>query len=223
VARLATLELATREPPAPAMAAALERARTLAPGRLDYAFLHARVLAAQSAFGPARNIVGPLMSSVYPEDVRASARSLMSYIVLLETSRTRRADSATAPAPALQVLSAAAEEAPAATADRETRGGPPAGSIPVYRDLGPGEQRLEGTLDRIDCESDRVVFHVRTAGGALRLTAPRMDGVEFITYRNDLRGNVACGVLATPAHVYVTSRPNADSTRTTVAIEFLPK
>lgn len=232
VARLATLELAVHDRPDPATAAALEHARTLAPGRVDYAFLHARVLVAQAAYLPARNIVAPLMSPVYPQDIRDSARSLMGYIVRLEAAMTMPAGPGplAAPSSASEAPSRAAQAAQ--TASEGTPTGPgaqgngrslPDAGTPIYRDRAPGEHRLEGILDRIACATDGAGFHVRTTEGPARLTAPRMDVVEFITYRDDLKGNVSCGPLKEPARVYVTWRQGADGARTVVAIEFLPK
>ena len=68
------------------------------------------------------------------------------------------------------------------------------------------------------------MFHVRTTDGPMRFSAPRMDAVDYITYREDLKGNVGCGPLAAPARVYVTWRPGSDpDVRIAVAIEFLPR
>ena len=50
-----------------------------------------------------------------------------------------------------------------------------------------------------------------------------MGDVDFITYREDLTGSVACGTLPAPIPVYVTVKPGAAAgSRTVVAIEFLP-
>lgn len=234
VARLAALELAAHEPPSAATAAALERARALAPGRLDYAFLHARVLVAQSAFLPARNVVAPLMSPVYPPDIRDSARSLMSYILRLEAARAAGSPGAAEAAPALPAT-ASGTRPPESSTDTATpfaagagekgrRSSPPV-VMPVFREPGPGERRLEGVLERIECQAAvATTFHVRAGESVVRVTAPRMDAVDFITYRDDLKGRVGCGPLRDPARVYVTWRPGAEpSARIAVAIEFLPK
>lgn len=242
VARLAALELAGDEPPAASTASALERARVLAPGRVDYAFLHARVLVEQSAYLPARNVVAPLMSPVYPVDVRDSARSLMGYIVRLEAAKAMAAappaaGSADAAPPAELPRTPSSPRSTGATDDPGGRAptdpGEAAGrrtpaafpfAQPIFRDLGAGERRLEGLLDRIECARTEAVFHVRTTEGPVRLTAARMDAVEFITYRDDLKGRVGCGPLPEPARVYVAWRQRADSAaRVAVAVEFLPR
>lgn len=96
---------------------------------------------------------------------------------------------------------------------------------PVFRVIEPGEQRLEGTLDRISCPATKaVIFHVRTAAGSETLQASKFEEVDFISYREDLSGQITCGPLKEPRRVYVTWRPGATpNVRTVVAIEFLPK
>jgi hypothetical protein len=63
----------------------------------------------------------------------------------------------------------------------------------------------------------------------LRLSVPRMETVEFISYRDDLTGAVPCGARKPPDPVYVTWRPGpaGPAGRTpdgeAVAVEFVPK
>ena len=96
---------------------------------------------------------------------------------------------------------------------------------PLFRDIEAGEQRVEGTLERIVCPAGApVVFHVRTATGADTFQAAKFEAVDFITYRDDLSGALTCGPLKEPMPVYVTWRQGtAPLARQAVAIEFLPK
>jgi hypothetical protein len=87
LARLAALEVRAKEVPALETRTAIERARALAPGRYDYVFVHAQVLARQSEFAAARQLLGPLMTNAYPQNIRDAARSLMQHIVGLESAR----------------------------------------------------------------------------------------------------------------------------------------
>ena len=94
---------------------------------------------------------------------------------------------------------------------------------PEFRELKPGEQRVEGTLERIECVVGKgVTFHVKTPAGAVTATAPQFNDVAFITYRKDLTGSIQCGPVTGPMPVYLTWRPGADGAKTAVAIEFLP-
>lgn len=73
----------------------------------------------------------------------------------------------------------------------------------------------------------RVVLRVDADGKALGLKARRFEDIEFITYRDDLGGAVACGRQQTLDAVYVTWRGEptvaglADAVP--VAVEFLPR
>ena len=88
-----------------------------------------------------------------------------------------------------------------------------------------GEQRLDGTLQRMDCPAAGPArFEVRSEGGVTQLEAARLAGVVFLSYRDDLTGSVSCGALKEPIHVYVTWRGGeAGRKNAVVAIEFLPK
>lgn len=97
---------------------------------------------------------------------------------------------------------------------------------PVFRNTKPDEQRVEGLLQRIDCSLRGAVTFVLQAGDEMvRMSAPKLKDVDFITYRDDVGGDVKCGALKEPMRVYVTSRDPAkpNGARTVVAVEFLPK
>ena len=70
----------------------------------------------------------------------------------------------------------------------------------------------------------RITFHVKVGVEDVTTTAPTFNGISFITYREDLKGNVTCGPLPTPMEVYVTWKPDpASGAKITIAVEFLPK
>jgi hypothetical protein len=85
-----------------------------------------------------------------------------------------------------------------------------------------GEQRLEGTLDRIECPAKGgPIFHLRAGDVSTRLTATSWDAVEFITYRKDQTGSISCGSFK--SRVYVTVRLSESGERLVIAVEFLPE
>lgn len=94
-----------------------------------------------------------------------------------------------------------------------------------YRARLPGEERMEGVLERVTClAAAPAQFRVRTETGIETLFAPDFGAVQFITYRRDLRGKVICGPLDEPLPVYVTWKHGGDrDTRIVVAVEFLPQ
>ncbi|HYN07801.1 MAG TPA: hypothetical protein VES67_10455 [Vicinamibacterales bacterium] len=80
-------------------------------------------------------------------------------------------------------------------------------------------------MERIDCSAAGAVFHLKTAAGTTTVTAPKLDDVDFITYRSDVTGQIECGPSKQPMPVYVTWRPATDGSgaRIVVAVEFLPR
>jgi hypothetical protein len=211
LAHLAMLDLMPPGKPRPESRTLIEQARRLAPGRDDYALIHARLLAMEEQFAAAREILAPLMAPGYPDHVRDTARSWMGTILRMEEIRQ----------------AAARHRAGGTPTGYEPKGTTPALPSrvqPAFRTPGPGETRIEGTLERIDCPPRApATFHVRTASGVETLRAESLDAVEFITYRADLSGSVSCGLWKPPASVYATFRTESTaSVKMLVAVEFLP-
>jgi hypothetical protein len=212
LARIADLELVPRDGPVQKARASIERARTLAPGRDDYTFTYARVLAQAGEFAAARAALAPLLHPTNTEGARTSARSLMAYLVNLESYRKRLAEHPTATGrPAAPPTSGS--------------GRPPSGLIAIYRQTRPGEERIEGILERIECPpKSGPLFHIKTGNAPAVFKAAAFDKVEFITYRDDLTGSITCGAVKEPMWVYVTVGPGEQAgAKVVMAIEFLPK
>lgn len=210
VARLAELELRTVKGPSAETAAAMARASSLSPGRPQYGYLHAQILVRRTEFAAARSVLGPLIDGPYIAQIRDHAKTLMGEIPQLEAAWASARLAGVAPLPI--------------SGDRP--GVPAAAGRPVFRELQPGEERVEGVLERIEClRGGGAVFHVKAGGNAVAVTSPKMDDVDHITYRDDLTGKVECGPLKPPMAVYVTWRPATAKShaRTAVAIEYLPK
>lgn len=218
LARLVSIEVQTDGRPAIETREAIARACSLAPGRPDYALLHAQVLMGLSEFAAARNMIGPYLSRAFPSEVRETARALMGYVVRMEAA------SATASSAERTAAAAPDEPTPAAGESRRTAPEAPKEFQPVYRRLEAGEQRFEAVLLRIEClRGGAAIFHLRTAAGPARAAAPQMTQVDFITYREDVTGQVSCGALPKPLPVLVSWRPaeGQASTKIAVAIEFV--
>jgi hypothetical protein len=151
--------------------------------------------------------------------VRESATNVLRQIEDLQrlraASEARRAAAGTSPA-------AAGDRLPGTSTvpeDREPR------FAPSWRPVEAGEERVEGELERIECATKNVAFVLKVPEGTARFDAPALDQIEFITYRDDLRGAIGCGpLLGGPMKVYVTHATGADrKTSRVVAVEFLPK
>ena len=186
--------------------ATLKRARELAPGHEHYAIWQAQFHLDRREYADARKLLAPLLSPVFPRDIRDYARTIMGRTVTAEQAAARRAasgDPASTPA-----------ERPAQAAEMQW----------VFRALQPGELRIEGTLERIECPRIGIILHVRQADRTMRFAAEKFDAIEFLTYRDDLNGSVQCGprTPADPVYLtYVADAKGADGR--VVAVEFLPK
>ena len=221
LAHRAALDLTRPEEPAPDASAAIARARALAPGRYDYAFIQAQILGRRGDFAAARAAVAPLMSGLYPPGVRDSARNLMGYLVDAETRRrtgVRDDRSAFLAGPGSKPVPVPGIDQPRGPDDGRPR------FVPDYRAIQAGETRTEGTLARIECAAGgTATFQLRESGVPGPLVGGLSD-VDFIAYRDDLDGGVKCGVLTQPMRVYITWRdaPRAAGEKIVVAVEFLP-
>ncbi len=189
--------------------ALIKEARRLAPGRADYTIWQAQHHSVRGEFTAARELLAPLLSPWFPKETRDYARSVMGDAVTAQQARARAADTA-----------AAVRRDPART-ER-----PSGVVVPLFRELQPGEQRLEATFERIECPRDGLILHVRIGDRPARYTAKTFDAVEFLSYRDDLTGPVQCGPRVPPDKVYLTWRPATGDTAVdgiVIAVEFLPR
>jgi tetratricopeptide (TPR) repeat protein len=170
--------------------ASLTRAVAIAPGRLDYAFRLAEVCVRQGDYAEARRILNGLVGTTDEYATSDHARSLLSQL------------------------------------DRFARGTEGAGTsggtrvIFTFRQTRDGERRSAGRLERIECGVTGLIVHLNTGAETLRFNARQFGDIEFISYRDDLTGTIACGPRDPPDVVYVTW---TEPLRQIVAIEFLPK
>ncbi len=186
----------------------IRRARELAPGRDDYRLFEAHVLARRGAYVEARAILDVLAGPGFTDAIRANARSLLTQVDRSERIAAERI--------------ARLEGRQAAAAAGQRPGPPPRNATPRYRDVNDGETRLEGVLERITCTADGLQLHVKAGAVTERFDATTLDGIEFISYREDLDGAIRCGIRTPPEPVYVTWKKGG-ATRQVVAVEFLLK
>jgi hypothetical protein len=198
------------EADAPLVVAALKKAFDAAPARDDYAVYLARAMARAGDFVAARSLLGEVMAHPFLPGGRDMARAAMREIVTAQENTSRGASRMDGP-PADRPGTDTPSSAPA-----------PAALRPVYRGVGAGEQRVEGQLQNIICSPTRIEFLVDIGDRVAHFLAAKMDAVEFITYRTDLQGNVACGPRTPSDPVYMTVRPG-ELDGSVVAIEFLSR
>jgi hypothetical protein len=98
---------------------------------------------------------------------------------------------------------------------------------PLLRRVEPGEQRVYGTFEGVQCTGAEAVLLVQTADGLLRARAKTLSDVHFISYRRGVLSSVGCGAQERPVEAFLTWRVAPDTTTagegTAVAVEFLPE
>lgn len=148
----------------------------------------------------ARALLGPVLA-VGTESRRDQARALLAQ--LAEARAAPGASTrASAPAPPPPVV-------------RKNQG-----LILQLRNVQPGEERIQGTMQGIECTRGGVVVVIGTPDGATRASAPRLASIMFVTFRSQSGGAISCGSQV-PAPALLTTR--REGTRTiAVALELLP-
>jgi tetratricopeptide (TPR) repeat protein len=205
----------------------LLRATELAPSREDYRIHLAQVYLRQREYAKAQALLGPLSAYAAHADNRDVARQLLGELARLKNAETlaaRMAEVLVPPPPPGGAGSAAA--AGGDDPNRKT-----SRLVPVFRQLGPSDQRIEGVFEAVECSGQTVVIRIRDKERVRRFWAPRFGAVEFITYRDETPGNVPCGPQTPAPKVYLTWRapatgdPKLDAgvEGIAVAVEILPK
>ena len=224
-AMLGFVELSLGEDVAQA-ASLLSKAAAMAPSRQEYRIMHAQALARQGDYQGATSLLGPLVGFGRTQQTRDAARAALTTIARMRLAAT----SATADRRPPETSPPSADrEALAALASQPEKPRPAAPVfVPSLRMPGPGETRLLGVLEGIECQPGLIVAIVATTAGSARLGAKRFEDIDFITYRSNSPGTVECGPLPSPIRVLTTYRASETATSTTsvlgdlVAVELLP-
>jgi Tfp pilus assembly protein PilF len=183
-----------------AVGAAVEssrRALALAPNRPEYAVRHAEALIRSGDFETARYLLDRVLANPQAGTLHDHVRSQIQYIANVER---------------------AAAETPDVEGPRD-----PSGRVVVLhlRELKADEERAAGMLTDVDCAADGMTLHVRINGEMSQFRAGQFQEVQFVTYRDELRGKIPCGIREPEDLIYITWR-RGGSQRVPVAVEFLP-
>ena len=182
-------------------ARAAERAVALAPGQEEYRFLMADVLSRRGDFRQARALLGELIGRGQTPASREAARKFMATVVQREQYTK--------------------------TVGFTPHVSDSGGAIPLFREVQTGETRLFGLLSAIECSPGGVTLVLRAGDRTLRITTSGFDAIEFITYRDDLAGQVRCAPRTPPDPVLVTwpgAAPDGDAVQAPrVIVEFTPR
>ncbi len=194
---------------------------TLLPGREDYRVHLAQAYVRQREYAKARALLRPIATSSR-QGLQADARRLLAGLPEGQASET--------PDETVPVSSAPPPDSVAPNLSVVRRESAPARPRPLYRTIGPGERQAEGTLESIDCSGAGVRLILGGAVGAKRFGAVSLTGIEFISYRDDVRGNTNCGLQqAVPVLLTWRARHSGESglprdiDGVVVAIEYVTK
>jgi tetratricopeptide (TPR) repeat protein len=190
------------------------RAIELAPDRDDYRLGLARILLLQRDTKAARNVLGPLVARGRTPEIRKVAREFLRISAEIDAkASSSNPDAVEKPLPAVREAPAPSEPA---------TGVPPPEIIPELRPVGANETRILGQLTAIECGGPGVVLVIESESGIVRIVGPEMSRIEFISYRQDLSGEISCGPQAGTPPVLATYSSENGGERTLVAIEFIP-
>lgn len=200
----------------------IAKAITLAPGREQYPLTAAGLLERKQDFARARGLLDQIIRNASDDAVRSGAQEMLARVTDFERRKAAREAQHAAPGPA------GSAQAPSEAARSQARNGPSPLAprfIPVFRSTKPGESRVHGTLVAIECGRGEIVLVTRTDQGvSLRAHASRFDDIEFISYRDDLKGQIKCGARTPADPVLLTFNPDPGSSTSgaVVAVEFVP-
>ena len=206
----------------------MTRAIALDPRREEYRIRLAQALVGQGEYDKATTLLGPLMASGRTPDVRTEARRVLTDLADRRTRETRAATPAvdTPAGPSAPTAPGAATPPPVdavRATDKPVEAERARGLL--LRVVQPGEQRVLGTLDAIDCANGTFVLRVTSNGRTLALGARQLADVNLISFRSNTPDRVNCGPQKPRYRVYATYRPEgatAGIDGVAVAIELLP-
>jgi tetratricopeptide (TPR) repeat protein len=220
--------------------AALEKAVQLSPREENYRLMLAQVRARQGDLDGATTLLGPLMGAGRTAEMRATARRVLGVVADMRLAREKRSSRPPVTAPLITSSEAAAPERPAVPTSpapvpssssvdmripAETRREVARDGGLLLRAVQPGEQRVLGVLEAVECANGSVVFRVASNGRTLALRAAQFADVEFISYRVVPPGRDFCGPQKSRDRVYATYRPDGGTAGIdgiAVAVELLP-
>ena len=207
----------------------LNKAIKLSPGREDLVMELGQLYLRQEKFDVAIQTLQPLRES-QDSSLKKQADVLIQSIERLQRlAAERKAVTETKSTDA----TAPNREAATSVKNDEKQTPPRSESDEIFenlRTLGTGEQRLQGTFLKLDCDNKGIAYlTVQASNGVHKIRALVLDNVIFRTFIPTPQ-EMACGVRTKPENVVLTYRPttNPNDARVkidgdAVAVELVPK
>lgn len=208
----------------------LKRAQTLSPGKQDISIHLAQIYLRQQKFDLARQTLEPLRGA---KDRRHQQQAVMlldsikRYEGQMSQYNAGRSSSESGP-PALR-----RKDETVTTGNEEKEEAPQTASDylrDALRPLAAGEQRVQGTFLKLDCDNKGIgYFSIQAADRVYRIRSTALHQVQLTAYV-PAPANMSCGPRKTPENVVLTYRPAGDPKDTkakidgdAIAVELVPK
>ena len=186
--------------------ASLKKLSTSLPGRQDLMFMLAQLYLQKGDNKLAREILEQVVKSSAEEQMRRDAMGLLSQLSSFEKAKEESVDGEKQSGPA-----AAGADPVVTETDKPAPPPDPSSYLrEALRQPAPGETQLQGTLVRIECDADGVVFVVQTGATLMRLRTASFIDIEITTYDPSVKGELTCGERKAANAVVATYVANAD-------------
>jgi hypothetical protein len=203
----------------------LKRALTLSPGRQDMSLHLAQIYFRQQKFDLARQTLEPLHSS--------KDRRLQQQAGMLLTSIKNYEDQVSQFNAARGSETNRTMRQPRPDSENEKEAAPMSDNDMLREHLRPleaGEQHIQGTFLKLDCDNKGVAyFSVQAADRTYRIRATTLQRVQLTAY-TPAAASISCGPRKEPENVVITFRPTTDPKDTkakvdgdAIAVELMPK
>lgn len=205
----------------------LKRVLATSPGRNDLLFTLAQVYMHKQDYETARQILERLRNSG-DQRLRQQAEGLLTqlvareeYLARLETAKQKSLERSEALPPGTDSAASANGVANVAAGDLSSN------LRENLRKPGEGEQQVQATLLRIDCDAKGIIFTVRINGRVVKLYTDRFENVRRVAFSADAGREITCGPRKSENAVVICYVPAADARAkiegTIKSIEFVPK
>lgn len=200
----------------------LKRALLAAPGKSNLAFMLAQLYMRQEKYKEARPLLEQLSGDNGDERVRQQAKVLLDglgameeQMVRYQAARAARASHDGSP-PVLSAPSEAAVPLDPSSYLRE-----------ALRKPAADETRVQGLLERIDCDAKGIVFTIKVGAQVLKLRTDSFETLDLTSYSAEAGNQISCGPRKPENDVVVCYTAISDSRKkldgTLHSVEFVPK
>ena len=194
----------------------------LAPARDDFALGLARVLIMRGETKAARGMLGPLLARGATPEIRQGARNYLGVAARVELAAAAGAEAPLPerppalpdePTPLPDIVEPPTTPAPLDNSAGEPLPArvPPAGPLsrPDLHRVRDDEAQVFGTMTAIECVDGGSILVIQQAPSEpIRVRGASLDRIDFVSFRADYSGSIACGPQAQPPPVLVTYRPD---------------